>query len=236
MLRENFVHSLHELQDSVLELGSMVDKALHQAINALKRRDHYLAGFVIKNDVTINEKRYQIEEQALTLIAMQQPVAHDLRFIAAVINIVGELERMGDHAKGIARISEILGEQPLSKPLIDIPKMEEKCSAMLHEALDAFLKGDAAAARLIAEKDDEIDALYDVVYRDLMQIMLQDNSAVNGATYLLWSAHNLERFADRIVNICERVIFTATGELHDLNRHTRLLNLHQPSAGLELEG
>lgn len=236
MTREGFVHDLQQMQDAILELGSMVDKALHQAVDALKRRDHFLAQYVIKNDKNINEKRYNIEEQVQMVLATQQPVAHDLRLILTMLFIATELERMGDHAKGIARISELIGEQPLTKPLIDIPKMSEKCSKMLHAALDAFLKEDVAAARTVACLDDEVDLLYDQIYRDLLQMMLQDQQYVNSATYLIWAGHNLERFADRVVNICERIVFTATGEIQEIKGCIPEENGPQPiSALMELE-
>jgi phosphate transport system protein len=241
MSRPTFERNLRELQDEVLVMGSMVNKALNQAMDSLKRRDHHLAKYVIDNDKEINRLRFAIEEQALTMIATQQPVvAHDLRIVAAVINIVGELERMGDHAKGIARITQLMEDQPLVKPLIDLPKMAEKCSLMLDGALEAFLRQDAEAARRVANCDDEIDVLYDQIYQELLQIMLSDSQTVNRATYLLWAAHNLERFGDRITNICERIIFVVTGEMVEIvgqpHNDYNPPSLIPASARQELEG
>ncbi len=239
MIRTNFEHALGQLQDEVLVMGSMVDKALRQAVDSLKRRDHRLAKYVIENDKEINRQRFIVEEQVLVVIATQQPVAHDLRTIAAILMIIGELERMGDHAKGIAHINNLLDEQPLVKPLIDLPRMADKCSSMLNSALDAFLRQDAEAARRIADCDDEIDILYDHIYQELLAIMLADATTVNRATYLLWAAHNLERFGDRITNICERIIFVATGEMVEIIGHQGErtdLNSTIPSAKYELEG
>ncbi len=218
-MRDSFERGLQELRDEILVMGSMVDKALYQAVESLRQRQRVLSQYVIQNDHNINRKRFDIEEKGLTLIATQAPVAQDLRLIAAILNISNELERMGDHAKGIARINEMMKDEPLIKPLIDIPKMASKCSQMLNAALDAFIKLDAAAARQVANEDDELDVLYDNIYHDLLNIMTEDSTTVNRATYLLWVSHNLERFGDRIVNICERVIFVATGELVEISNH-----------------
>jgi len=238
--RPTFEHSLQQLQDEVLVMGSMVDKALHQAIDALKRRDHRLAKFVIANDREVNRQRFVIEEQALTLFATQQPiVARDLRLLAAILNIISELERMGDHAKGIARINEMMDDQPFIKPLIDLPRMAEKGSQMLNATLDALVHLDAAAAYTIARQDDELDNLYDQIYRELLQIMLHDPQTVNQATYLLWAAHNLERFGDRITNICERIIFVVTGQMTEIEGYNETKSYPDfivPSARHELEG
>ncbi len=215
--RSGFERGLKQLQDEVLIMGSMVNKALRQAMDALKRRDHFLAKHVIDSDKEINRHRFLIEEQALTLIATQQPVvAHDLRLVAAVIHISSELERMGDHAKGIARISELMQEQPSAKLLLQLPLMAEKCGQMLDAVLDIFLQQDGQAARELATRDDELDQLYDGIYRELLKTMTTDPQSVDNCTFLLWAAHNLERFGDRITNICERIIFVATGEMSEI--------------------
>jgi phosphate transport system protein len=165
----------------------------------------------------INEKRFAIESEALTLIATQQPMAGDLRVIAAVLEIAHELERMGDYAKGIAKINLMMGDEPLLKPLIDVPLMAEKARSMLHQALEAFVRRDVDLARAIPKQDDEVDALYNQVYRDLLALMMQNPRDIDRATYLLWVAHNLERTADRVANICERVIFMVTGEMMEMD-------------------
>jgi phosphate transport system protein len=144
-------------------------------------------------------------------------MAKDLRILAAVLEIVTELERIADYAKGIAKINLMMGFEPLVKPLVDIPRMAEKAQDMLHRALDAFVRQDVALARAIPQEDDEVDGLYNQVYRELMTYIIADPSIIQQANYLLWVAHNLERAADRVSNICERVIFTVTGEMLELD-------------------
>ncbi|MCL4459674.1 MAG: phosphate signaling complex protein PhoU [Chloroflexi bacterium] len=220
MPREAFERQLQGLQDDLLVLGSMVDKAIDRSVEALKRRDVEMAKQVIKDDAEINKKRFEIEENCLLLIATQQPMATDLRVIAAVMNIIVELERMADHAEGIGKIVVMMGDEPLLKPLIDIPRMSEKARQMLRRSLDAFLNRDVEAAKQISSEDDEVDALYNQVYRELLTYMLQDPRTISRATHLLWVAHNLERIADRVTNICERVVFTVTGRMEEMNVST----------------
>ena len=217
MIRKAFEQDLRRLQEEVLALGSMVEEALTASVDSLKRRDMEASRRVIANDQRINEKRFALEAQTLTLIATQQPMASDLRTLAAVLEIVTELERMGDYAKGIAKINLMIGDEPLIKPLIDIPRMAEKARDMLHRALEAFIRRDVELARSIPNEDDEVDALYNQVYRELMTFIMADPHAIEQANYLLWAAHNLERTADRVTNICERVIFTVTGEMMEMD-------------------
>ncbi len=218
MTRETFDRELQRLQDEVLVLGSLVEKAIVESVDLLKRRDTDGSCRLIRQDRrVINEKRYAIESDALTLIATQQPMAGDLRVIAAVIEIAHELERMGDYAKGIAKINVMMGREPLLKPLIDIPLMAEKARDMLHRSLEAFVHRDVELARAIPQEDDEVDGLYNQVYRELLTLMMQNPRDIDRATYLLWVAHNLERTADRVANICERVIFTVTGEMVEMD-------------------
>ena len=218
MTRETFDRELQRLQDEVLVLGGLVEKAIIQSVEVLKRRDLEGARRLIAQDRrVINEKRFAIESEALTLIATQQPMAGDLRVIAAVLEIAHELERMGDYAKGIAKINLMMGDEPLLKPLVDIPLMAEKARSMLHQALEAFVRRDVELARAIPKQDDEVDALYNQVYRDLLALMMQNPRDIDRATYLLWVAHNLERTADRVANICERVIFMVTGEMVEMD-------------------
>lgn len=213
MIRETFDQELQRLQDEVMVLGSMVEQALVESVQALKDRDQETAQHLVDQDRVLNEKRYGLESDALTLIATQQPMARDLRTIAAVLSIASELERIGDYAKGIARINMMMGEEELLKPLIDVPRMAEKTSDMLHQALEAFAQQDVELARSIPPLDDEVDGLYNQVYRELLTYIISDPRTIDQATYLLWVAHNLERAADRVINICERVIFTVTGEM-----------------------
>ena len=216
-LRASFDRELRELQDEVLALGSMVDRAIERSVDALKRLDQEAATEIIQDDLKINQKRFQIEDQAIELIATQQPMARDLRTIVAVLNIIVELERMGDYAEGIAKIVLLHGDQPLLKPLIDVPRMADKGRDMLRRSLDALVERDAEAAKAIAAEDDEVDALYDQVYRELLTFMLQDPRTIDRATWLLWTAHNLERIADRATNICERVVYEVTGRMEEMN-------------------
>jgi phosphate transport system protein len=217
MTRRTFDQELQRLEDEVLALGSMVEEALVQAIETLKKRDLAASRLLIAGDRTINERRYAIEEDAITLIATQQPMAGDMRLLAAILEIVTELERMGDYAKGIARINLMIGEEPLIKPLVDLPVMAEKARDMLHQALQAFVRRDVELARAIPRTDDEVDALYNQIYRELITYILEDPHAIEQANHLMWAAHNLERTADRAINLCERVIFTVTGEMAELN-------------------
>jgi phosphate transport system protein len=217
MPRETFDRELQRLQDETLLLGSMVEHAIIESVEILKRRDMEGSRRLIAQDRLINEKRFAIENDALVLIATQQPMASDLRTIAAVLDIAHELERMGDYAKGIAKINLMIGPGPLVKPLVDVPRMAEKASDMLHRALAAFMERDTDLARAIPAEDDEVDHLYNQVYRELITYILADPRVIEQANYLLWVAHNLERTADRVTNICERVIFTVTGEVVELD-------------------
>jgi len=217
MVRETFERELQRLQDEVLALGSMVEKAIVEAVDILKRRDMERARRLIAGDEAINKRRFAIEADCLVLIATQQPMAGDLRTLAAILEIVTELERMGDYAKGIAKINLLMGEKPLLKPLIDIPRMAEKAQSMLHRALEAFVNRDVELAKAIPLEDDEVDALYNQVYRELLTYIMADPRTIDQATYLLWVAHNLERTADRVTNICERVVFTVTGEMVEMD-------------------
>jgi phosphate transport system protein len=217
MLRETFEQELQHLQDEVLVLGSMVEKAIIESVEVLKRRDLEGARRLIAEDRVLNEKRFAIEDEALVLIATQQPMAGDLRTIAAVLAIISELERIGDYAKGISKINLMMGEAPFVKPLVDIPRMAEKAREMLHRALEAFVQQDVDLARAIPDEDDEVDALYNQVYRELLTFIMNDPRTIDQSTYLLWAAHNLERAADRVTNICERVVFAVTGKMMEMD-------------------
>lgn len=217
MPRESFDKELQRLEDEILALGSMVENAIVDSVDALKRRDLEESQRLIAYDRRINEKRFAIEAEALAVIAMQQPVAGDLRVLAAVLDTADELERIGDYAKGIAKINLRIGGGPMLKPLVDIPAMAEKARDALHRALEAFVNRDVELARALPKEDDEVDCLYNQVYRELMTYILGDPAAIEQANYLLWAAHNLERASDRVTNICERVIFTVTGELVEMD-------------------
>jgi phosphate transport system protein len=211
MPRNNFDQALQQLQDEVLMLGSMVQKATERSIEALRARDLRAARQIIADDAQINAKRYAIEDLCVDMIARQQPMARDLRKITAALILANELERMADYAQGISKINVMMGDEPLLKPLVDIPRMAELGIAMTRDALDAFVTGNAERARQIAQSDDQVDQLYEQVYRELLVFMFNDPQTIQRATWLLWIAHNLERIADRATNIAERVVFTVTG-------------------------
>lgn len=215
-IRTAFHKKLREIQDDVLVMGSMVEKATISSVKALKERDLDLAHEIITYDLKINQKRFEIEEKCIQLIATQQPMASDLRTIVSVLNIITEVERIGDHAEGIAKIVVMVGDEPPLKPLMDIPRMAEKTTDMLHRSLNAFVEHDADAARKIVAEDDEVDNLYDQVFRELLTFMAEDPKTITRATRLIWVAHNLERSADRVTNICERVVYMVTGKMEEI--------------------
>jgi len=215
MPRQDFERHLKNLQEELLVLGSMVEKAIGRSTDALVTRNLALARQVIAEDLNINKKRYDIEEMCIELIATQQPLARDLRIIIAVLNMIVDLERIGDHAEGNAKIAIMIGDEPPLKPYIDIPRMAEKTGEMLRAALDAFIRRDVGAARAVIAQDDVVDNLYDQVFRELLTYMAEDSKTINRATRLIWVAHNLERSADRVTNICERTIFVITGQVEE---------------------
>jgi len=216
MPRDQFHQELQHLQEELLVMSSMVEKAIERSVTALKTRDAVMARQIVDDDRNINQQRFRIEEGCLLLIATQQPMASDLRTLAAILNIITDLERMGDHAAGIAKITLLVANEPPLKPLVDIPRMAEIACQMLHGSLAAFLKRDVAEAQRIAGRDDEVDQLYDQVYRELLTFMMADPGTIDRATHLLWVAHNLERIADRVTNICERVLFLVSGKMVEM--------------------
>lgn len=198
-------------------MAEMVGTAVKGSMDALKNRDIELSKKIVKNDIEINRKRFDIEEKCIRLIATQQPMAVDLRVLAAIINVITDLERIGDHAEGIAKISISIGSEPLVKPLIDMPMMAEKALSMLQRCMQAFMDRDIETARKICNEDDDVDALYDQIYRELILLMIENPKIIKDATYLIWSAHNLERIADRVTNIAERVVYMVTGKMEEMN-------------------
>ena len=217
MTRTAFERQLSEIQQDMLILAEMVETAIERSIDSLKNRDMELARRVITDDMKINEKRYRIEEECLELMATQQPLASDLRTIVAVLHVIVDLERMADHAEGIAKIAIMLAGEPPLKPYVDIPRMAEVAIRMLRGSLEAFKQHDVEKARAICDLDDEVDALYDQVYRELLVYMLNDPRTIERATHITWVAHNLERIADRVTNICERVVYMVQGKIEELN-------------------
>ena len=217
MPRDQFERELQELQSEMLEMASKVEKAIVDAVNILAYRDMDGARALIARDREINQQRFDIEAQCLVVVATQQPMASDLRIIAAILFIVNELERIGDYAKGIAKINLRIPPGPLLKPLVDLPRMAEITRDMLYRAMDAFVRRDVALARAIPRQDDQVDALFEHVNQELLQLIIADPGVTEQANLLMWAAHNLERAADRVTNLCERTLFTVTGEFVELD-------------------
>jgi phosphate transport system protein len=218
MARETFDRQLQMILDEVLVLGSMVEQAVLDSLDALKRRNQVEARRIYEADLQINEKRYSIESGCITLIATQQPMARDVRFLAAILEIITELERIGDYAKGICKITQIISEEAIDPVLIDeLQQMASFGLDMLRRALDAFVISDETTAREIPMEDTKVDQLYNQIYHKLMQQMSVDISTIDRANHIMWAAHNLERMADRVTNICERIVYVATGEMKELD-------------------
>ena len=217
MLRKTFETEIQQLKDEIILLGSLVEQNLLDSVDAMKKRDTAASQRVIALDKQINDKRFALENQVMIVIATQQPMAHDLRLLASIFEVISELERMGDYAKGIGVINVRMGGEDLLKPLVDIPHMAQIAADMLHRALLAFVTEDIETAQRIPAEDDQVDNLYNQVYRELMTYIVADPQNIERANWLLWVAHNLERFADRVTNICERTIFIATGNLLEIN-------------------
>lgn len=215
-MRDSFHKHIRTLELRVAAMGKQVEEAIQSSMQAMKDRNIEQAEKVIKNDALINTQRWQIEEECVNLIALQQPVASDLREMIAILNIVTDLERMGDHAEGVAKIVKLLGKEDPVKPLTDIPVMSEIAVDMLRKSIDAFIRRDAKIAEVVCAMDDKVDQLNDKVYHELIDKMLADPKVVTRATYQIWAAHNLERIADRVTNICERVVYLVTGSMHKL--------------------
>jgi phosphate transport system protein len=218
MARETFERQMQMILDQVLVLGSMVEQAVLDSLDSLKRRDLAAARRIYESDLQINEKRYSIESGCITLIATQQPMARDVRFLAAILEIITELERIGDYAKGICKITQVISEEEIDPVLInELQQMANFGLDMLRRALDAFVAGDATVAREIPMEDVKVDQLYNQVYHKLMKQMTVDIATIDRANHIMWAAHNLERMADRVTNICERIVYVATGEMKELD-------------------
>ncbi|MDR4505809.1 MAG: phosphate signaling complex protein PhoU [Candidatus Scalindua sp.] len=217
MSRKAFRKNMNALEDDLIITGDMVSEAINNSVKALKEGNVDNARKIIADDSLINKKRWEIEEVCVRLFATQQPVATDLRELITVLNIITDLERMGDHAEGIAKIVLMHEGQPLVKPLVQIPQMAEKAVDMLKKSLEAFANRDDKTARALCNEDDKVDEIYEHVYRELLKIMIEDPKTITRATYLIWAAHNLERIADRVTNICERIVYLVTGKMEEMN-------------------
>ena len=207
---------LKEVEDDVLTMGNMVVKAIERSIEALKNRDSTRAHRIIADDAQINKLRFSVEEKCIELIATHQPMASDLRIVVAVLNILTELERIGDYGEGIAKIVIMIGDEAPLKPLIDIPRMGEITLEMINKSVQSFVTRDVELAMQAVSLDSIVDSLYDQVFRELLTFMMVDPKTTNRATRLIWVAHNLERAADRATNICERVVFTVSGKMEEI--------------------
>ena len=217
MVREGFHNRIKELERDVLHMGEMVIEAVNNSVGALGSLDARMAQKVVDNDAKVNQFRWMLEDKCVDLIALQQPVASDLREIIATLSIVRDLERIGDYAEGIGKIVLMHGDQPLVKALVFLPPMAEKAVSMLRRSLEAFVNRDADKARQICLEDDEVDRLHDQACSDLINRMVENPSVITRATYLMWAAHNLERIADRATNICESVVYLVTGVHGEMN-------------------
>lgn len=225
MSRKNLTRLLEELEDGLLSMGRLVEEALVGSVRTLESQDRETAAQLIADDAKVNDKRYEIEARAIALIATQQPMATDLRTVATVLEISTELERIGDYAKGIARISQMIDRQVLPQIPAELADIAGRAQEMLRQALDAFVRRDVALARAIPAQDLIVDQLYNQVYRELMAAVIADPARMEAASALLWAAHNLERTADRVTNICERVVFTVTGVMIEMDSDSGLESL-----------
>ncbi|MBO8169945.1 MAG: phosphate signaling complex protein PhoU [Thermoanaerobacteraceae bacterium] len=212
-----FHADLKELQQEILRMGSMVEEAIDLAVTALKEQDVEKAKKVRAGDEAIDDLELEIEDRCVKLIATQQPMAKDLRKISVAFKVITDLERMADYASDIAKATMMIAEQPLIKPLIDIPRMAKLAQDMVRKSLDSYVNEDVELAMTLAEADDEVDSLHLQVLRELLTYMMEDSKTIQQATYLSFVSRYLERIADHATNIGERVIYMVTGKRQDLN-------------------
>mgnify|MGYP000980172831 CR=1 FL=1 len=217
MTRLTLDREIRLIQDEILILGSMVEQAILNAVDSLRRRDVMAAQEVIQGDARINDKRFAIENRILILFATQSPMAHDLRLLAAMLELITELERIGDYAKGIAKVATRIANDETPYPSREIQTMADMAVSMLHRALGAFVSEDVQTAHALPLEDDQVDDLYNAIYQKLVQSMIHNPSTIDHTNQMLWVIHNLERTADRVTNICERIVFINTGELMEMD-------------------
>ncbi len=218
MARDIYNRKIQQIKDEILLLGSMVEQAALDSVAAFKKKDTEAAKTVVDEDQAINDKRFAIENAIMILFATQQPLAHDLRLLSAMLIVSNELERMGDYAKGIANNTIRLAKADIPIPIRDIEKMADLGVSMLHRSLLAFVDENMELAIKIPKEDDFVDELFNKSYRAIVNAMITNPTIIDDASFLLWVVHNLERFADRTVNICERTIFIISGELLEMDR------------------
>ena len=221
MIQNNLGEEIAQSKDQLLILGSMVEQAMTDSIRALKNHDFEASQRILERDQIINQKRYQIEGDIIAVIATRQPAAHDLRVLTSILDMCNDLERMGDYAKGIATINLRSGGLSLPKVLEDLEYMANHAVDMLHRSLTAFVELDVDAAHQIAFEDNVVDSLYEQVYYEVMDFVIENPSQMERANFVLWSAHNIERLADCVTNICERIVFVATGQMQPVEEMTQ---------------
>jgi phosphate transport system protein len=212
MIRQSFDQDLETLRQDLVHMGQIVQDSITNAVDALARRDKALARQVMNGDDVIDDMQVDIEDRCISLIARQQPVAKDLRILGTGLKITTDLERIGDHAFDIAKIVLLIGDEPLIKPLVDIPRMAVMAQSMLNDSLQAYLKLDIGLAEKVCRDDDMVNQLYHQVFRELLTYMLEDPKKINQATQLIFVARYLERIADHSTNVAEWVIYLVTGE------------------------
>lgn len=217
MSRYTLDQEIKLVQDEMLLLGSLAEQAILNSVDALRRKDVSAAKAIAVEDKKINDKHFAIENHILIIFATQSPLARDLRLLAAMLEVITELERIGDYAKGIAKVAARLADDETPIPIREISTMADKATSMLHRALGAFVSEDLAAAYAIPKEDDEVDELYLTIYRKIVQNMIKNPETIDHTNQILWVIHNLERTADRVTNICERIIFIVSGELIELD-------------------
>jgi phosphate transport system protein len=217
MTRNYFDNELKELHLLMLKMCTVVEEALNNSVHALQHQDIDMAQSVIDGDDVIDDMEAHIEEKCLKLIALQAPMAKDLRFIATAMKIITDLERIADHAVDISKITIRLANEKYIKELIDIPRMGEITTKMVKESIDAYVKQDADKAKVVAQMDDEVDALHKQIFRELLLIMMEDPKKINQATNFLFVSKSLERIGDYVTNICEKIIYAVTSEHVNLN-------------------
>lgn len=217
-MRTQFEKDLAEIQDKVLRMGSLLDKAILHSIESLQDLDEDKARQIVAADEQVNDLRFEIEDACVASIARQQPAAGDLRRIVAAMNIVLDLERIGDHAAGIAKtVLRLKEEETFLTPPPGLARMENLARTMLKQAMEVYEEADADRAKEIAAEDDSIDEQYKALFRELLDAMVDSPGASERALYLLFAGHNLERIADRVTNVAERVVFMESGEMEELN-------------------
>ncbi len=217
MVRERFTQKILDVKQKVLKMGALVENIIDSSVTAMKTQDLDLARNVLKKDDEIDQLELEIEKDCMMLLALQQPLAKDLRTIASVLKIITDLERMGDNAVNIAEVILEIGEEPILNSLKDIPRMADIAQKMLKMSLDAFVNEDIALAEKAAEKDEDVDRLYETVINDFLNIIAEKRELTKQGTKLLFLGRYLERIADHSTNICERTIYMITGELKEIN-------------------